>query len=131
MNTVVKARHMDVTDAMRQHVESKVGKLPRFYSNIQSIETTLDIQGDESVVEIVVSATRKHTFVATHRGTDMYACVDQCLDKITRQIRRHKDRVRDRHAARHSEVALESPSESPSESDSESDSESTAETPAE
>ena len=38
MNVVVKARHMDVTDAMRQYVESKAGKLPRFYDGILSID---------------------------------------------------------------------------------------------
>ena len=98
MNVVVEARHMDVTDAMRQYVESKAGKLPRFYDSILSIEATLDMEADMSVVEIVVKVRRKHTFVASHRAADMYACVDQCLDKMTTQIRRHKDRVRDRKA---------------------------------
>ena len=109
MNVVVKARHMDVTDAMRQYVESKAGKLPRFYDNIQSIETTLDVEADQAVVEVVVTASRKHTFVATHRDGDMYACVDQCMDKIARQIRRHKDRVKDRRVSPRSEMAIEPP----------------------
>ena len=98
MNVVVKARHMDVTDAMRQYVESKVGKLPRFYDSILSIEAILDVEADMAAVEIVVKARRKRTFVAHHRTADMYACVDQCLDKVTTQIRRYKDRVRDRKA---------------------------------
>ena len=111
MSIVVKARHMDVTAAMREYVELKVGKLPRFYDNIQSIETTLDIEADHAVVEIVVTARRKHTFVATHRSEEMYACVDQCLAKITEQIRRHKDRVRGHHATPLSQVPVEPPAE--------------------
>jgi len=99
VNLIVKARHMDVTDAMRHYVESKAAKLPRYYDNIQSIEATLEIEADKAVVEIVVTATRKATFVATHRDEDLYASVDQCLRKITEQLRRHKDRVRDRHHA--------------------------------
>jgi len=98
VNIVVEARHMEVTDAMRQYVESKVAKLPKFYDSIQSIEAILDIEAEQPVVEVVVTARRKSTFVARHRAPDMYACVDQCLDKITQQIRRHKDRVRDRKA---------------------------------
>ena len=107
MNIVVEARHMDVTDAIREYVRSKVGKLPRFYDNIQSIEAILDIEADQPVVEIVVTARRKTTFVATHRDEDMYACIDRCLDKVTEQIRRHKDRVRHRqvHARNHEEEA--------------------------
>ena len=111
MNMVVKARHMDVTEAMREYVETKIAKIPRFYDSIQSIEVILDIEAEQAVVEIVVSAKRKHTFVATHRDTNMYACIDRCLDKITRQIRRHKDRVRDRQAESPSHIATEPPGE--------------------
>lgn len=96
MNIVVKARHMEVTDAIRTFVEGKASKLPKFYDRIQSIEVILDKEADKSVAEIVVTAKRVPPFVATHRDADLYACVDQCLHKITEQLRRHKDRVRDR-----------------------------------
>ena len=109
MNVVVKARHMDVTEAMRQYVESKLSKLPRFYDHIQSIEATLDIEADTPVVEIVVKARKKHTFVATHRYKDMYACVDECVAKITQQIRRHKDKICHHRGANHSQIPTEPP----------------------
>ena len=104
MNIVVNARHMEVTDAMKKYVEEKTSKLPRFYDNIQSIETIIDIEADQPVVEIVVTAKRKNTFVATQRNNDMYACVDQCLHKIAGQLRRHKDKVRDRQGPPRSEA---------------------------
>ena len=107
MNMTVEARHMDITDAMRQYVESKLEKLPRFYDGIQSIEAVLDREADDALVEIVVSASRKHTFVAKHRTDEFYACVDQCVDKITQQIRRHKDRLRSHRAAPHGQPAAE------------------------
>ena len=62
MNTVVKARHMEVTDAMRQHLEGKLGKLPRYYNNVLSTEAILDMEGGQALVEIVVTAPKKHTF---------------------------------------------------------------------
>ncbi len=96
MNITVNARHMDVTPALREYVETKVSKFPKYYDNIQSIEVILDIEADKTVVEIVVHARRKLTFVAKHRDADMYASVDQCADKVAQQIRRHKDKVRDR-----------------------------------
>ncbi len=104
MNIVVKARHMDVTDAIREYVETKAAKLNRFYDNVHSIEVTLDIEADQPSVEIIVSAKRKNVFVASHRGPDMYACVDQCMHKISEQLRRHKDRVRDHQGPTHREV---------------------------
>jgi len=95
VNTVVKARHMDVTDAMRQHVQEKLGKLPRIFGAAQTAEVTLDVEAGQSVVEIVVEAPHRTTLVATHRAEDMYACIDQCYKKMSEQLRRHKDRVKD------------------------------------
>lgn len=99
MNILVNARHMEVTDAIRQFVESKVSKLPKYYDNVQSIEVHLDHEADHSVAEIVVTAKKRSTFVATHRDADLYASIDQCLQKVSEQLRRHKDRVRDRQGA--------------------------------
>jgi putative sigma-54 modulation protein len=94
---------METSDAIRDYVEEKCSKLTRFYDHIQSIEATLDFEADMPMAEIVVTAARKHTFVASHRDRDMYAAIDHCVDKITQQIRRFKDKVRDRQATPHSE----------------------------
>lgn len=112
MKIAVEARHMHLTDAIRQYVEAKIEKLPRFYDSIQSINATLDVEADQPVVEIHVTARQKHTFVARHRGEDLYACVDQCVDKITQQIRRHKDRVRGHRPAPATQGAVEETDES-------------------
>ncbi|MCE5280428.1 MAG: ribosome-associated translation inhibitor RaiA [Planctomycetaceae bacterium] len=101
MNIIVNARHMDATDPIKDYVQAKVAKLERLYDNMQSIEVILDIEAEQPKVEIIATARRKNTFVATHRGEDMYACVDQCLDKVSQQVRRHKDRVRDRQGPSH------------------------------
>ena len=98
MNIVIEARHMEVTDSLRDYVESKAEKLPKYYDNIHSIEITLDMEADQPMSEIVVHAGKKITFVASVRNEDMYACVDQSLHKIAEQLRRHKDRVRGHHA---------------------------------
>jgi putative sigma-54 modulation protein len=95
---------MEVTDSLRQHVESKAEKLPKYYDNVHSIEITLDLEADKPLTEIVVHAGRKSTFVASVRDEDMYACVDRCIHKIAEQLRRHKDRVRDHHAPSRAQV---------------------------
>ncbi|MCE5327336.1 MAG: ribosome-associated translation inhibitor RaiA [Planctomycetaceae bacterium] len=104
MNIIVNARHMDATDPIKDYVQSKVAKLERLYDNMQSIEVILDIEAEQPKVEIVATARRKNTFVASHRGEDLYACVDQCLDKVSQQVRRHKDRVRDRQGPSHEQT---------------------------
>lgn len=109
MKIAVKARHMTLTDAMRQYVDSKIAKLPRYYDSVLSIEVMLDVEADQPVVEIRAAARQKHTFVARHRDEDLYACVDQCVDKITAQLRRHKDRVRGHRPVPAEQTATEEP----------------------
>lgn len=105
MDIQVQARHMNVTDTLREHVASKVSKLERFYDSLLSIEVILDKQADMSVVEIVATAKKKNKFVATDRHEDMYTCIDQCLHKISEQVRRHKDKVRDRQGPSHGQTS--------------------------
>jgi len=100
----VEARHMEVTDSMKQYMDSKLTKLPRIYHSIQSVDVILDREAVNWMVEIVVTGPKKHTFVASHRNTDMYACVDQCFSKIEGQLRRFKDKVRNHHGLPHSEI---------------------------
>jgi putative sigma-54 modulation protein len=86
---------MEISDAIRDYITEKTAKFPKFFQNIQKTEVILDMEAGKPTAEIVVHASRKHTFVAHHREDDMYACIDQCVDKISQQLRRHKDRVRD------------------------------------
>ena len=124
MNVTVKARHMDVTEAIRNYVESKVDRLPRYYDGILSVEVILDVEAEHTVVEMIVSGPRKATFVATARDQDLYAGVDGCLAKMAEQLRRHKDKIRHHQGASLSEaMPMERPPSAGSEQSAEDASE--------
>ena len=101
MSVVVKARHMSLPDDLREYIETKAEKLVRYLADIQNTEVVLDVEGEKPVVEIVVTAKKKTTFVATCRDEDMHRAIDQCLHKISEQLRRHKDKIRDRQGPPH------------------------------
>jgi putative sigma-54 modulation protein len=105
MNITVKTRHMESSDAIKDYVEAKAAKLPRYFDRIQSIEVVLDIEADQPTAEVIVQAGQKHTFVASHRDKDMYATIDQCMDKISQQLRRYKDKLRDHKGPSHEEIS--------------------------
>ena len=104
MNILVKARHMDVTDAIKEYIDTKATKLQRYYDKISTIEVILDVEADKTLVESIGSAKRKNVFVGKHRGDDMYGCIDQCLHKVGEQLRRHKDRVRGHKGSSHNKA---------------------------
>jgi len=104
MNVSVSARHMELTDAMKNYATEKVQSLPRFYDGIQSVEITYDKDSGQELVEIIVTGRHKSIFVARTKGHNIYTCLDQCIHKLTEQLRRHKDRIKDRHGPPHSQT---------------------------
>ncbi len=96
MIVTVSARHMDVTEALRNHAQDKAGKLTKYYDLIQEIEVVFDAGKDGTSVEIRVKAEHRDTFVANHSDGDAYACVDACVHKLERQLSDHKKLHRNR-----------------------------------
>jgi len=87
---------VEVTDDVRDYVESKVAKLPRFYDRIHEVEVVLDHESEQFTAEMIVRADRKHTFVARETGPDTFALIDMVIEKLERQLIRHKEKNRNR-----------------------------------
>jgi putative sigma-54 modulation protein len=96
MHVVITGRHLEVTEAMRQHAEQKAGKLTHYYDRIQEIEVIFDGGKQAVACEVIVNAEDKRMFVANHDEGDAYSCINACVDKLERQLSEHKKKVRNR-----------------------------------
>jgi len=94
VNVVVSSRHMDLSQALREHAEKKAQKLLTYFDRIQEIEVIIDKNKDGIGVEIIVNAEHKKEFIAHHTNEDAYACVNECVDKLERQVSEHKKALR-------------------------------------
>ena len=94
MQIVVTARHVEVPDELRDYIDEKVGKLPRYYDRIHEIEVILGHESEQFSAEVIVRAGRKHTFVASETGPDTFALVDVVTEKLERQLTKHKEKNR-------------------------------------
>ena len=95
MKLDIAGRHLEVTEAMRSHVEEKAYKLKRHFDGLMTVHVTLSLIGGRNEAEFVVTA-KRHQFVA--KATDeksMYAAIDAVIDKLDRQIIRFKDRLQE------------------------------------
>lgn len=94
MRVVVTGRHVEVPDEVRDYIEKKADKLPRFYDRIHDVEVVLGHESEQFTIEIIVRVDNKHTFVASEVGSDTFVLVDSIMDKIERQLNKHKEKVR-------------------------------------
>jgi len=97
MDIAVSARHIELTEPIRQYAEEKAARLPKFFDRITEISVIVNkADNDNKEVEIITSAEHTDPFVVRVTGPDMYALIDEATDKLERQLRRHKDKLRNR-----------------------------------
>jgi len=92
MQVNVTGRHVEVTDAMKQHVEDKISKLKRHFDHVTDIHVILTVEKLEQKAEATVQISGAKLF-ADDVKEDMYAAIDNMVDKLDRQIIKHKEKV--------------------------------------
>ena len=96
MQILVTGRHVEVTNEVREYVETKAGRLTKYYDRIHEIEVILDHESEQFSAEMIVRTDGKHTFVARGTGPDTFALVDEIVVKLERQLTKHKEKNRNR-----------------------------------
>ena len=100
MDIKVSGRKTTVTDALRAHVDEKIGEaLKVFDIEPMTVDVVLRYEKNPSnpnpaIVEVTVRARGSVIRLAEH-GADMYAAIDLSADKVTRQLRKFKTKVVD------------------------------------
>jgi putative sigma-54 modulation protein len=98
MKVTVTARHMDLTDVMKEYAYDKGERLGKFFDNIRKIEIILDAEKDKRYrAEVVVSATKGQVLVCERTDVSATAALDGVLDKMERQLTKFKEKLRGKH----------------------------------
>jgi len=95
LDLTISGRHVEVTDAMREHARDRVQKLERFSPHILHARVTLSIEGERHMAEIVASVRRRSDLVAKCETHDMYRSIDLTTEKIEKQLHKLEERVKD------------------------------------
>lgn len=100
----IRGSKLEVTEAIRSYIETKLGKLDKYFENPESITANVLIKGSGYDEKIEVTIPIKTTILrAESRNKDLYAAIDLVLEKLERQIRKNKTRI---HRI-HKETAME------------------------
>ncbi len=103
---VVKGKNIEVTAPLRQHVETKLGRLDRHLGKITSMTVELSSErtrASESRQVVQVTVLVNGTIIrAEEAASDMFAAVDAVVDKLQRRVLRYKEKLYHRHDIRRS-----------------------------
>lgn len=95
MNYNVRGENIEVTQAIREYVEKKIGKLERYFSNTPDAQASVNLKvraNNTSKVEVTIPMPNL-VLRAEEENADMYAAIDLIVDKLERQIRKHKTKI--------------------------------------
>lgn len=95
MQFTITGKHIDITDAIRDHAEEKATKLPRYYNSINQVEVIVDGSDHGQMnVEVIARGEHSNLFVASESGSDAYQCIDLAVHKLERQLTKKKTKER-------------------------------------
>jgi putative sigma-54 modulation protein len=101
MRLEVKGKNVDVTPALREYAERKVGKLAKQLATPTRVEVELAVERNPSIADNHVAEatiwTKGPVLRAREASSDMKASIDQLVDKLERQVTRYRQKRRHEH----------------------------------
>jgi putative sigma-54 modulation protein len=90
----ITGRHLVITPALRQHIESRFERLVRYEVKLSHLEVILGVSKLQHSAEVVCTMQGRR-IQAKASTREMYATIDQLVDRLGAQIRKHKERQAD------------------------------------
>ncbi|GGI79618.1 ribosome hibernation promoting factor [Shewanella gelidii] len=84
--------HIEITESLREYVNSKFSKLERHFDQINNVHVVLNVEKKQQKAEARLHLKGTEVF-AIAENADMYAAIDSLIDKLDRQVIRHKEKL--------------------------------------
>ena len=92
MQLNITGRHVDISDALREFVSTKLKKLERHFDHITHAHVILTVDKIHNKAEATLHSSGAELF-AEADGENMYTAIDKMVDKLDRQLLKHKDKL--------------------------------------
>ncbi len=92
MQLTISGHHIELTESIKNYVESKLSKLDKHHNQITSTNVILSVEKLRQKAEASVHVNGKDVF-ANSESDDLYAAIDALTDKLDRQLLKHKEKI--------------------------------------
>ena len=95
MKIVIIGKNIDVTTGLRSAIETKLGKLEKYFTADTEVIVTLSVEKERQKIEVTIPV--KGTIIRSEQtSNDMYVSIDLVEEVIERQIRRYRKKLIDK-----------------------------------
>lgn len=95
MRYTISGRNIEVTPGLKDAVESKIGKLERYFSPDTEVQVTLSVEKGRQKIEVTIPV-KGSIIRAEQDSSDMYVSIDLVEEIIERQIKKYKTKLIDK-----------------------------------
>ena len=88
--------HVELTDPLRDYVNSKMDRLERHFDHVTDTHVILSVEKLRHKAEATMHITGGKLF-ADAEQENMYAAIDSLVDKLDRQVKKHNEKMTDHH----------------------------------
>jgi putative sigma-54 modulation protein len=93
MQVQVTFRNVDSSDAVKQYVADKLGKLEKYLEGAVEANVTLTVTKHRHDADVTISAAGIKIH-GTETTGDMYSAIDLVSDKLEAQVKRYRDKIK-------------------------------------
>ena len=95
MRYTISGKNINITPGLKDAVESKLGKLERYFSPDTEVQVTLSVEKGRQKIEVMIPV-KGSIIRAEQDSSDMYVSVDLVEEIIERQIKKYKTKIVDK-----------------------------------
>jgi len=97
MNISLVGRHIELSDAIKDHLMHSIDTLSKYHLDLISVNAVASSNERKKgvTIEFTINVAGKNTIVITQRDDDLYAAIDIAIDRAQKALRRLHDRISD------------------------------------
>jgi len=96
MNISITGRHVELTDAIKTHINSSIETLTKYGMDIISVNVIASTQTkkgkEHSMIEFVINLAHKNSIIIKQNDDDLYAAIDVATSRAQKAMRRMHDK---------------------------------------
>lgn len=110
MNTGIVGRHIELTDAIKDHINASVETFSKFNLDIISVNSIVSKESKNGktgfTFEFTINIANLDTVVIKQKDKDLHSAIDIATDRAQKFLRRHHDKVSGHKATKLAEVSI-------------------------